>query len=94
MRQLVRNQCQGAVKTRAYLNQSAGGGRVGRHKPNIVHALVFIKPIDHISSNLDEVRPFLDRQGECEMGRARVGDSHEHTPKDHVYTSVKHEQQT
>jgi len=55
---------------------------------------MLVKPIDHIPSYLDEIRPFLDRQGECEMGRTGVGDPHEHTPKDHVYTSVKHEQQT
>jgi hypothetical protein len=55
---------------------------------------MFVKPIDHISSELDEIRPFLNRQGECEMGGAGVGDPHEHTPENHVYTSVKHEQQS
>ena len=54
---------------------------------------MLVKPIDHIPSYLDEIRPFLDRKGECKMGRTGVGDPHEHTPKDHVYTSVKHEQQ-
>lgn len=94
MRQFVQDQRRRAAETRAYLNQSAGGSRVGRHKPNVIHVLMLVKPIDHISSDLDEVRPFLNRQSECEMGRTRVGDSHEYTPKDHVYTSVKHEQQT
>jgi len=55
---------------------------------------MLVKPIDYISCDLDEIRPFLNRQGECEMGRTGVGDPHENTPKDHVYTSVKHEQQT
>lgn len=55
---------------------------------------MLVKPIDYISSDLDEIRPFLNGQGECEMGRTGVGDPHEYTPKDHVYTSVKHEQQT
>ena len=55
---------------------------------------MFVKPIDHIPSDVDEIRPLLNRQGECEMGGARVRDPHEHTPKDHVYTGVKHEQQT
>jgi hypothetical protein len=55
---------------------------------------MFVKPIDHIPSDFDEVRPFFDRQRESEMGRTRVGDPHEYTPKDHLHTSVKHEQQT
>jgi len=85
-------QCGRFVPT--YLNQSAGGGRVGGHKPNIIHVLMFVKPIDHVPSEFDEICPFLDRQGEREVGRTRVGDPHEHAPKYHVYTSVKHEQQT
>ena len=55
---------------------------------------MLVKPIDYISGDLDEIRPFLNRQGEREMGRTGVGDPHEYTPKDHVYTGVKHEQQT
>lgn len=55
---------------------------------------MLVKPIDHISSDIEQVRPFLNRQRELEVGRARVGDPHEHTPKDHIYTCVEHEQQT
>lgn len=55
---------------------------------------MLVKPVDHISGEVNEVCPFLNRQREREMGRTCVGDSHEHTPKDHVYTSVEHEQQT
>lgn len=55
---------------------------------------MFVKPIDHISCDFDEVRPFLNGQREREVGGTRVGDPHEYTPKDHVHTSVKHEQQT
>ena len=94
MERFVQDQRRGAAETRAYLNQSARGSRVCGHKPDIIYGLVFVKPIDHVSSDLDEIRPFLDRQGEREMGGARVGDSHEHAPEDHVHASVKHEQQT
>ena len=55
---------------------------------------MFVKPIDHIPSDFDKVRPFLNRQREREVGRTGVGDPHEHTPKYHLHTSVKHEQQT
>jgi len=92
MRRFVRDQRRGAAET--YLNQSAGGCRVGSHEPNVIHTLMLVKPIDHIPSDVNEIRPLLDSQSECEMGRAGVGDSHEHTPEDHVYTGVKHEQKT
>ena len=94
MRRFTRDRRQGAAEIRAYLNQSARGRRIGCHKPNVVRVLMFVKPIDHISGDFDKIRPFLNRQREREMYRALVGDPHEHTPKYHVYTSVKHEQQT
>lgn len=52
---------------------------------------MLVKPVDHLPRDLGEVRPFLNCQGEFEVCGTRVRDPHEYTPKDHVYTSVKHE---
>lgn len=52
------------TETRAYLDQSAGSGRICGYKPNVIHIFMLVKPIDHIPSYFDEIRPFLNRQGE------------------------------